>query len=62
MEFARVVWEMGQAQKEFFDKRTQSTLALAKNLERRVDREVLQMLGDQATAEQGKLFPVGQRH
>jgi hypothetical protein len=48
---------MRRAQRDFFDRRTQSALALAKDLERRVDREVLQMIGDQIAMEQGTLFP-----
>lgn len=50
---------MRRAQTDFFERRTQSALSLAKDLERRVDREVLQMLGDQIAMEQGALFPSG---
>lgn len=55
IEFVRMVYEMRQAQKDFFNKHTQSTLALAKDMERRVDREVLQILGAQVEAQQGVL-------
>lgn len=55
--FIRLVYDMRRAQRDFFDRRTQSALALAKDLERRVDREVLQMIGDQIAMEQGTLFP-----
>ena len=59
MEFVRVVYEMRGAQKDYFDRRTQSALYRAKELEKRVDREVLQMIGDQVALEQGQLFPGG---
>jgi tetrahydromethanopterin S-methyltransferase subunit G len=50
------VHEMRSAQKDYFDRRTQSALYRAKDLEKRVDREVLQMIGDQIALEQGTLF------
>lgn len=56
-EFLKLVRDMRTAQKDYFDQRTQSTLYRAKELERRVDREVLQMIGDQVAMEQGALFP-----
>ena len=55
-EFARLIYDMRQAQKAFFNRRTRTALELAKDLERRVDREVLQILGDAITAEQPNLF------
>lgn len=57
IDFLRLVYDMRNAQKDFFERRTQSALSLAKDLERRVDREVLQVLGDQIAMEQGALFP-----
>ena len=56
IEFVRLVWDMRRAQKCFFEKRTRTALALAKDLEKRVDREALQILGDAITAEQPHLF------
>jgi hypothetical protein len=58
VEFVRLVHDMRMAQKDFFDRRTQSSLALAKSLEKRVDKVVLQVLGDQIAVEQGQMFPL----
>ena len=59
IDFVRLIYDMRRAQTDFFERRTQSALSLAKDLERRVDREVLQVLGDQIAMEQGALFPSG---
>ncbi|MGC9397115.1 MAG: hypothetical protein ACP5J4_19905 [Anaerolineae bacterium] len=56
-ELAKLVWEMRQAQKTFFDRHTQTALIEAKTYERKVDAAILQILGDAITAEQGTLFP-----
>ena len=56
-EFAKLVWQMRQAQKDYFDERTQTALIEAKTLERKVDAATLQILGDAIVAEQGTLFP-----
>ena len=55
-EFVRLVYDMRRAQQDYFDRRTRSALELAKSLERRVDREALQILGDQVNVEQVGMF------
>lgn len=57
VELARLVWQMRQAQKDYFNRHTQTALIEAKTLERKVNEAVLQILGDAITAEQGTLFP-----
>lgn len=42
--YAQLVEEMRQAQKDFFAKHTQTTLANAKRLEQRVDAATLQIV------------------
>lgn len=58
-EFAKLVYYMRQAQRDYFRFRTQSTLVRAKDLEQQVDRAALQILGDDIAFEQGILFPGG---
>ena len=51
-EFARLIFDMRSAQKDFLDRRTRSALELTRSLEQRVDREVLQIIGDHINVEQ----------
>jgi len=55
-DFTRLVYDMRRSQKVFMDKRTRTALELMRALEKRVDREVLQVLGDAIGAEQPGLF------
>jgi|GEM_PF-6009916 len=48
IELAHLVQLMRAAQKDYFAERTRHTLTIAKNLEQKVDRIVLQILGAQA--------------
>lgn len=49
VDYARLVSDMRNAQKDYFLSRTRSALSLAKELEQRVDRVTLQLIGEQAT-------------
>lgn len=54
-ELAKLVRAMRDAQNDYFQARTRTALHVAKILERKVDRIVLQVLGE-AAAEQENLF------
>lgn len=54
--FVRLVWQMRDAQKDYFAQRTRSALNKLLALEKLVDRAVLQILGEEIVAEQGNLF------
>lgn len=56
-DLAKLVQVTRNAQKDYFATRTRSALELSKNLERKLDRVVLQVLGEQAS--QGQLMEVG---
>ena len=51
IDYAILVREMRSAQKDYFSTRTRTALSLAKELEQRVDRVTLQLIGEQATQE-----------
>lgn len=51
VEFTKLVYAMRAAQKDYFDQRTRSALARAKDLEARVDRTILQIAGEAAVQE-----------
>jgi hypothetical protein len=53
LDFARLVWQMRQAQKKYFKERTQSGLRASKELERKVDEELQQIIKE---AVQAKLW------
>lgn len=57
IEFAKLVYQMRQAQRDYFRFRTRSAMERAKDLEHQVDRAALQILGDDIAFEQGILFP-----
>lgn len=54
-ELAQLVKLMRDAQKDYFEQRTRTALQVAKNLEGKVDRVILQLLGEQWVAAQGAL-------
>lgn len=56
-DLAKLVQVTRNAQKDYSATRTRSALELSKNLERKLDRVVLQVLGEQAS--QGQLMEVG---
>ena len=56
-ELAKLVQVTRAAQKDYFASRTRSALELSKNLERKLDRVVIQVLGEQLS--QGQLLEVG---
>jgi len=51
VDYVRLVSDMRNAQKDYFNSRTRSALSLAKELEQRVDRVTLQLIGEQAVQE-----------
>ncbi|MBN2389928.1 MAG: hypothetical protein JXR84_04350 [Anaerolineae bacterium] len=51
MDYVQLVSDMRNAQKDYFQQRTRSALSLAKELEQRVDRVTLQLIGEQAVQE-----------